>query len=702
MANPKIGQSATLNGKKVVWSGQNYGWQSPAQHTKLANDGKFRVGTQALDRISQSVSRAIPKPIKDYAKGVAQEGARQQASKDRVLQRVGVDTSKPDATTRTLDAASKASNVDRRIVGAAATAAQAAISSRALKVGATKPASQPRSVGAAAKADVAAKAGTRSIHTPAKSGVVSRSGQPVRETVSRYTPQVTNKTVNTPETRRFAANNSTAAQRSNTNAATKAADTANTGRTNRVINNRTGTNPRTSTPSTPSGPVTASKGASIKGRALPAQPSATGQPRARIQRDIPAVQGNKATRARNALDGKPTPARSTNNRLAPGVRNSATVKPPRSSTSKPTKAEQVRQVKSALRDQGPDHAAQVLKGQDAAKQARGTKYSQGKDTRTGGQWSDATKASAPKPYRGDGPKVTNSHGRVRANTENYSMEAGQRFKSKASKVVSDAMDERGWENAPGKARRSYRNKLEKRAKEGVARVKAAARGEATASQRTTRANTADFTGTGRQAYQDPNKSAPNPRRTNGLTESQMRRRSGRVRTSEGPTSTYTASNPKAEARAALSNARRDAQWRSGSRATPIKPRDGVRRATVTSGKPAKSQGNRTTPKPRQPYISPQEARRLAKLERQATEKLRSLQTGKKVTIRDGTKQPDKVVNVRNLPQRETVTGADKVRQARSDAALRRRNRSVTRNKGVDRHGNDLNKIMQDASAERSR
>jgi hypothetical protein len=139
MANPKIGQPATLNGKKVVWSGQNYGWQSPASHTKLANDGKFRVGTQALDRISQSVSRAIPKPIKDYAKGVAQEGARQQASKDRVLQRAGVNTSKPDATTRTLDAASKASNVDRRIVGAAATAAQAAISSRALKGGAAKP-----------------------------------------------------------------------------------------------------------------------------------------------------------------------------------------------------------------------------------------------------------------------------------------------------------------------------------------------------------------------------------------------------------------------------------------------------------------------------------------------------------------------------------------------------------------------------------
>ena len=50
---PSIGQAATLNGKPVRWSGENYGWQSPATHKQLEAQGKFHIGTQAIDRITQ-------------------------------------------------------------------------------------------------------------------------------------------------------------------------------------------------------------------------------------------------------------------------------------------------------------------------------------------------------------------------------------------------------------------------------------------------------------------------------------------------------------------------------------------------------------------------------------------------------------------------------------------------------------------------
>jgi hypothetical protein len=57
---PQIGQRATLNGKPVVWSGENYGWQSPSSHTKLKNAGKLKIGTQAIDRLVSSVANSSP------------------------------------------------------------------------------------------------------------------------------------------------------------------------------------------------------------------------------------------------------------------------------------------------------------------------------------------------------------------------------------------------------------------------------------------------------------------------------------------------------------------------------------------------------------------------------------------------------------------------------------------------------------------
>ena len=47
---PNIGDKQ----KDKYWSGENYGWQSKATHDKLKQEGKFRAGTQEIDRVVSS------------------------------------------------------------------------------------------------------------------------------------------------------------------------------------------------------------------------------------------------------------------------------------------------------------------------------------------------------------------------------------------------------------------------------------------------------------------------------------------------------------------------------------------------------------------------------------------------------------------------------------------------------------------------
>ena len=58
---PQIGTQAKLNNKPVVWSGPEYGWQSPASHTKLQNQGHFAVGRRELDAIGRFAAPALGK-----------------------------------------------------------------------------------------------------------------------------------------------------------------------------------------------------------------------------------------------------------------------------------------------------------------------------------------------------------------------------------------------------------------------------------------------------------------------------------------------------------------------------------------------------------------------------------------------------------------------------------------------------------------
>jgi hypothetical protein len=131
-----IGSRARLNGKEVVWSGQNYGWQSPATHNKLKNEGKFKTGAQQLDRIAQSVSRYIPEPVKRYASAVQSAAAKNAEEGRRIRERNPIGRiqnriqSKPNATERVLQATSDKLNVDRRIVDTTVAAAQAAVEAK--------------------------------------------------------------------------------------------------------------------------------------------------------------------------------------------------------------------------------------------------------------------------------------------------------------------------------------------------------------------------------------------------------------------------------------------------------------------------------------------------------------------------------------------------------------------------------------------
>lgn len=69
--NRPIGSKATLNGKDVFWSGQNYGWQSQESFNKLKEGPEFRAGHIALSRLGTDISQAVgmgidalPEPVK--------------------------------------------------------------------------------------------------------------------------------------------------------------------------------------------------------------------------------------------------------------------------------------------------------------------------------------------------------------------------------------------------------------------------------------------------------------------------------------------------------------------------------------------------------------------------------------------------------------------------------------------------------------
>jgi hypothetical protein len=79
--NRPIGSKATLNGKDVFWSGQNYGWQSQESFDKLKEGPEFRAGHIALSRLGTDINQAIgmgvdalPEPVKETGLNLFRQG----------------------------------------------------------------------------------------------------------------------------------------------------------------------------------------------------------------------------------------------------------------------------------------------------------------------------------------------------------------------------------------------------------------------------------------------------------------------------------------------------------------------------------------------------------------------------------------------------------------------------------------------------
>lgn len=53
---PRIGEVRKLNGRTVVWSGDDYKWQSVGSHKKLAESGEFKIGGRELNRVGRAVA----------------------------------------------------------------------------------------------------------------------------------------------------------------------------------------------------------------------------------------------------------------------------------------------------------------------------------------------------------------------------------------------------------------------------------------------------------------------------------------------------------------------------------------------------------------------------------------------------------------------------------------------------------------------
>jgi hypothetical protein len=56
--NRPIGSKAVLNGKQVIWSGEDYGWQSSGSHKQLKKDGQLALGAGLARRIGNLTQRA--------------------------------------------------------------------------------------------------------------------------------------------------------------------------------------------------------------------------------------------------------------------------------------------------------------------------------------------------------------------------------------------------------------------------------------------------------------------------------------------------------------------------------------------------------------------------------------------------------------------------------------------------------------------
>lgn len=152
---PNIGDK--LKGK--YWSGENYGWQSKATHDKLKQEGKFRAGTQEIDRVVSSgmqwATQNVPGVVNAVSSGLKTVGGAVGFAAQKLEESSPVGEALVKGTKGALDLydqgvefVSEKTNIDKRLVGLAGDVAISAAGGAAFK-GAKVALAAPKSIGAA-------------------------------------------------------------------------------------------------------------------------------------------------------------------------------------------------------------------------------------------------------------------------------------------------------------------------------------------------------------------------------------------------------------------------------------------------------------------------------------------------------------------------------------------------------------------------
>jgi len=135
---PNIGDKQ----KDKYWSGENYGWQSKATHDKLKQEGKFRAGTQEIDRVVSSgmnwATQNLPGVVSAVSSGLQTVGSAVTFTAQKIKESSPVGEAVVKGVGSALDLydqgvefVSEKTNIDKRLVGLAGDVAIGAATSGA-------------------------------------------------------------------------------------------------------------------------------------------------------------------------------------------------------------------------------------------------------------------------------------------------------------------------------------------------------------------------------------------------------------------------------------------------------------------------------------------------------------------------------------------------------------------------------------------
>ena len=201
-----------------------------------------------------------------------------------------------------------------------------------------------------------------------------------------------------------------------------------------------------------------------------------------------------------------------------------------------TRAQQSRTLRSTLRGRGDSYVQATVGNRDVANQVRRNSNRGGGTMTTYGETNARRRAAA----QTTTPTRSGGRNSVQNNARGAGHQAVDSFEARARTIINDRIRREG-ANMTSRERQAFTRQLQREMRQGANRVRAAAESQSTRTANETRSNTRNFQGSGRTAYQEPNR---NDRR-GGRSEAQMRRRASSLRIRQGtPQSRRTTANPR--------------------------------------------------------------------------------------------------------------------------------------------------------------